>query len=173
MQASLASLLVLVLCAAGRVSAQLPEFQTGARVRVHTTGAAEPLTGTIAYQTPSELAVLRAPDDTAVVSLAAISRVDVSGGRRSNALRGAKLGALIGAGVGAALGMAAMAENDGFIDYGAEAIPAGMLGGGILGGAVGLLFGAATGSERWVPAIGAVAVMPGADGVAVSASFRF
>ena len=173
MQASLASLLVLVLCAAGRVSAQLPEFQAGARVRIHTTGAVEPLTGTFAYQTSSELGVVRAPDDTAVVSLAAISRVDVSGGRRSNALRGAKLGALIGAGVGAALGMVAMAEDDGFIDYGAEAIPAGMLGGGVLGGAVGLLFGAVTSSERWIPATGSIAVTPGAGGVAVSASFQF
>jgi len=173
MQASLASIFVLILWAAGRVSAQLPEFRTGAWVRIHTTGAAELLTGTIAYQTPSELGVLQAPDDTAVVSRAAISRVDVSGGRRSNALRGARLGALVGAGAGAALGMAVMAEDDGFFDFGAEAIPAGMLGGGVLGGAVGLLFGAVISSERWIPATGSVAVTPGAGGVAVSASFRF
>ncbi len=173
MQTCFGYLLALALCAAGPASAQLPELRTGARVRIHTAGAAEPLTGTIAYQTASDLAVLRAPDDTAMVSLAAISRVDVSGGRRSNALRGAKLGALLGAGVGAALGMAAMAEEDGYFDYGAEVIPVSMVGGGILGGTLGLLIGAASGSEQWVPAMGTVAVAPSPRGVSLSASFPF
>jgi hypothetical protein len=172
MQTFSGSLLALVLLAAGTVSAQLPELQSGTRVRIRTTGTRSPLIGTVAYQTPSELGVLRAAGDTATVSLAAISRVDMSGGRRSNAMPGAKMGAVTGATLGAMFGVVLLAA-DSWLDYGAEVIPISMLGGGILGGGVGLLVGAVTSSERWLPANGLVAVTPAAGGAAVSASFRF
>ena len=173
MQKIIGSFLALALLTAGTLPAQQLGLTEGTRVRIHTAGAAIPVTGTIAYRAPDGVAVLRAPSDTAYVPLAAITRVDVSTGRRSNAGRGAKVGGLIGVGLGALLGMAAMAEDDGYFDYGAEAIPTGMLGGGLLGVTAGVIIGALSSREQWTPGLEAIAVSPAADGVAVSARLSF
>ena len=166
--------ILLTVLTTGTLGAQQPVLVAGARVRIHPVGDAATLIGTVAYQTPSQLAVLRSPDDTAIVSVATISRVDVSAGRRSNALRGAKLGAISGATVGALLGMAALAvQEDAYLDYGAEVLPLSMIGGGLLGGTVGLLIGAVSSSERWVPVAGVLAVRPASGGMALSATFTF
>jgi hypothetical protein len=167
------SFVALAVFTAGNLSTQQPGLGAGARVRIHMAGAAMPLTGTVAYLDPGSVAILRAPADTAFIPFTAISRVEVSAGRRSNIGRGAKWGALVGAGAGALLGLAAMSEDDGYFEFGAEAVPIGMLGGGVFGGAVGGLFGALTTSERWAPGAAAVALTAGGDRVGVSARLTF
>jgi hypothetical protein len=174
MRGIIGSFFALTVVTTGSLGAQQPVLPTGARVRVHAVGDAASLIGTVAYQSPSQLAVIRSPGDTAIVSAATISRVEVSAGRRSNALRGAKIGSISGATIGALLGAAALAMEEGsFFDYGAEVIPLSMIGGGLFGGAVGLLIGAASSSERWVPAGGVIAVRPAGGGIALSATFTF
>lgn len=165
---------LLTVLTTGTLAAQQPALAAGARVRVHPVGDAATLIGTVAYLTPLQLAVLRSPDDTAIVPVARIARVDVSAGRRSNALRGAKLGSISGATLGALLGLAALAvEEDSYFDYGAEVVPLSMIGGGLLGGTVGLLIGAASSSEQWVQAADVVAVRPTGRGMTLSATFTF
>src|SRR5688572_20853891 len=172
MQRIIGSTVALAVLTAGMLGAQQPALEAGTRVRIHT-GATTPLTGTVAYRDPASVAVLRAPADTAFVPLASITRVEVSAGRRSNAGRGAKWGGLVGAGFGTLLGMAAMAEDDGYFELGAEAIPAGMIGGGLLGATIGVVIGALTSREQWEARSEAIAVSAAGDGVAVSARFTF
>lgn len=82
-------------------------------------------------------------------------------------------GGLAGARTGALFGLALRAEEGGSIDFGPEAIPIGMLGGGVLGGAVGGLIGALTTSDRWTPGADAIAVTAGGDRVGLSARLTF
>jgi hypothetical protein len=172
MQRIIGSTVALAVLTIGTLAAQQPALEAGTRVRIHTAGATTPLTGTVAYRDPGRVAVLRAPADTAFVPFTAITRVEVSTGRRSNFGAGAKWGALVGAGAGALLGLAAMSE-DGFFEIGAEAVPIGALAGGFLGGAVGGLLGALTTSERWAPGAAAVALTAGGDRVGVSGRLTF
>jgi hypothetical protein len=166
------STVALAVLTAGTLAAQ-QALEAGTRVRIHTAGATTPLTGTVAYRDTGSVAVLRAPADTAFVPLTSITSVEVSAGRRSNIGRGAKWGALVGAGAGALLGLAAMSEDDGYFEFGAEAVPIGMLGVGVLGGAVGGLFGALTTSERWAQGAAAIALTAGGDRVGVSGRLTF
>ena len=168
---------VLAAVSAGALAAQeTPETAqealpaVGTRVRLHTPGMTEPLTGTFASISGSHMAVIRAPGDTAQVPLGSISKFGVSRGSRSNALPGAKVGAIIGGSIGAMFGILLMAEDDGFFEFGAEAIPAGMAGGAIMGGTIGLLFGALSRSERWTdtePPTVSVVVMRGGAGARI------
>ncbi len=170
----LASLAAVVALSAGSLTAQVADFPAGTRVRVHSPGVERALTGTVAWRDETHLAVLRTSGDTAIVTMSALTRVDVSRGRRSNVMRGARTGALVGAGTGLLLGLAAMAvEDDSYFDYGAEVIPIGTLGGAFLGGSVGLLIGALTTSERWTPGNSALTVQPGIGRVAVHATVTF
>ena len=167
------SLAAVVLVSAGSLAGQQPDLPAGTRVRVHASGATLPLTGTIAWQDRTNLAVVRSPGDTAIVPLAAVTGVDVSRGRQSNVLRGARAGALIGAGAGVLLGLAAMSDDDSFFQYGPEAIPLGALGGGFLGGTIGLLIGSATSSEQWAPTGTTITIRPGSSSVAIGATMTF
>lgn len=174
MTRSLGSLAAVLLFAVGSLAAQQPDLAAGTRVRVHASGATLPLTGTIAWQDTTNLAVIRSPGDTAIVPLAGLARVDVSRGRQSNVLRGARAGALVGAGAGILLGLAAMAgDDDGFYQVGPEAVPLGALGGGFLGGTIGLLIGSVTSSEQWTPAGTTITVRPRSNGMAIGAAMTF
>lgn len=168
------ALATVVAFSAGPLAAQLPEPAAGTRVRIHTAGATRPLTGIVAWQDGARVAVLRTPADTAIIPLTAIDRLDVSQGRRSNALRGARTGALVGAGVGLALGIAALAEEeDSFFDYGAEVVPLSAVGVGFVGGTIGLLVGALSSSEQWTPAGMVITVRPAPEGVSLGAILEF
>jgi hypothetical protein len=169
----LASLVAIATLSAGSLVAQEPELPAGTRVRVRASGATTPLTGTVAWRDVTRLAVRRSSGDTAIVPLSALTSVDVSQGRRSNVFRGARTGALIGTGAGILLGIGAMADNGGFIDYGAEAIPLGAIGGAFIGGTAGLLIGAMSSSEQWAPADVRITILPGSAGTAVRANMRF
>ena len=173
MTRSLGSLAAVLVFAVGSLAAQQPDLVAGTRVRVHASGATLPLTGTIAWQDRTNLAVVRSPGDTAIVPLTALTRMDVSRGRQSNVLRGARAGALIGAGAGVLLGLVAMADDDSYFDYGAEVVPFGALGGGFIGGTIGLLIGSVTTSERWTPAGTTITVRPGSSGMAIGATMTF
>jgi hypothetical protein len=161
------------LAAQGMHTETAPE--QGLRVRVTAAGAAEPLTGTLAFQDATTIALLRAPGDTALVPLHAVERLEVSRGRRSNAGRGLRRGALIGAAVGAVLGVALMADDGGYFDYGAEAIPLGAAGGAMYGSVIGLVVGALSRSEQWaeVPARPAIVLGPTGGGVAAGIRLDF
>ena len=84
------------------------------------------------------------------VPLQSLTSLEFSQGKKSNVGKGALIGALVGAGFGLALGIAVAVEEDsGWFDYGAEVIPAAMLGGAFWGTAFGLVIGALTPGERW------------------------
>ena len=142
-----------LLAIAGRAAAQTEAAEASpARARITLAGGSEPLVGTITRATPDELAIVRAPGDTARIPRASIARIESSRGMRSNTGRGLRLGAILGGAAGAVLGIAAMSDDTGYLDFGAEAIPAMATGGAILGAAVGAGVGALSRSERWSPA---------------------
>jgi hypothetical protein len=84
------------------------------------------------------------------VPITAVSRLDVSTGRRRHTLQGAGIGALVGAGSGMLIGFASGDDEPGFLAFTAGEKAA--LGGAVLGGA-GLLLGAIVGTlnvtDRW------------------------
>ncbi len=169
----LVSLAAVATFCAGPLGAQESGLTAGTRVRIHASGAAVPLTGTVAWRDATHLAVRRASGDTAIVAVAALTRVDVSRGRRSNVLRGARAGALVGAGAGLILGLAALGDEDSFFDYGPEIVPLSALGGGFLGGSVGLLIGALSTSEQWAPADAGLIIGARGGGVGMGATLAF
>ena len=165
----------LVLCAAplaaqGMHSDAAPA--PGIRVRVTTSGVEEPLTGTLAWLDATTIALLRAPGDTAHVLRDGLERIEVSLGRRSNAGKGLRRGALIGTTVGAMLGILLMAGDDGYFDYGAEAIPLGAAGGAMYGSLIGLVVGALSRSEQWAEVPARPAIVAGSAGGGFAAGVR-
>ncbi|HEX6644628.1 MAG TPA: hypothetical protein VF037_08120 [Gemmatimonadales bacterium] len=155
----LASILVLVLAERPSAHAQAsPSVTPGARVRVHT-AAAVPLTGRVVEVSGSEI-ILQAGSERVVMATADIRQLEV-GTWRSGAGKGARVGALVGGLVGLAAGIALMSDDDSFFDYGSEAIPAGVLGGGVMGLGIGVVIGALSGREEWTTVQGsAIALEP-------------
>jgi len=150
------------------------EAATGARVRLEVTGEARPITGTLAGQDGGNLLLIGTAGDTARIASTAIPSLEVSRGRRSNALRGAAVGALVGGISGAVLGVAAMSDDGGFLDFGAEMIPIGMAGGALIGGTAGLLIGALSHSEQWERSTPpAIVIGPSSHGLRLAANLRF
>lgn len=143
--------------------AQTPSVAPGTRVRVtstalhldHVEGLVQGVRGdTLAIVTPYRRMVLgRVVDDTAThdIPLNAVDGLQLSSGRVSNVGRGAGIGVLVGAGVGGLIGLAAMASTNGgdYFNFGPEAIPMGMLGGGLTGLVAGSLIGAMSTHEVW------------------------
>ena len=125
------------------------------------------------------LFLLVAPAETLAVALAGVSRLDVSAGRRSYALRGASIGALIGITSGAVSGYAS-GDDRGWCCFtagGKAAIYGAGL--GVTGLVIGSVVGALTVRDRWtsVP-LGAAAATPslqmgrGGARLAVTVSYR-
>lgn len=117
--------------------------------------------------------------ETALVPVPSVHTLDVYRGTKSNAWKGAKIGAGVGAALGLIVGIAAMAEDTSCqpgewcidFDVGPEAIPAGMLGFGFLGGLLGTGIGALSRSDRWESVPPArLRIEPRPDGAAVVAS---
>lgn len=112
------------------------------------------------------------------VSIAGITKLEVSQGRRSNRDRGALMGGLIGSGAGLMLGITAAGfDYGGWWDPGAEVIPATMLAGAAWGAVVGLVVGSFSQRDDWqeVPLESLrVGIAAGsADRFEIGASLRF
>jgi len=136
--------------------AQAAALHTGQRVRVTSAVEATPVrTGVIEALDPDTLHLRhtgKAGDTVATaIPMASIARVEVSRGRHSRWLTGLAIGMGAGAAGGAILG--ASSEDDLLFSSGDKAV-IGAVGFGMLGGAVGVVAGALTKSERWetVPA---------------------
>jgi hypothetical protein len=137
-----------VLPVARIASQQAPRLKPGDRIRAQAPSASPgPLVGTVvAFQADS----LMVQGDTKSwrLSLASITRLDISQGRRSRAGLGAGIGLLVGAGVGALIGSGCDAI---VVPVSSEAGCV-VVGAAVFGGA-GALVGAVTGAlmrtERW------------------------
>jgi hypothetical protein len=153
------------------VAQERPSLAPGSRVRVHT-AAAVPLTGRI-IEAADSLLTVQAGTERIVVAAGDIRRLEV-GTWRSGAGKGAKVGALVGGLVGLAASVALMSESDGFIDYGPEALPAGIFGGAFMGVGIGVVIGALSSREVWTTVPGpAVAVAPATAGTGVGLRIQF
>jgi hypothetical protein len=121
------------------------------RVRAPSLGKLR-IRGRVDRATPDTLvvrAVTRSGKDTLwTIPASAIARLEVSYGRRSNALRGLGYGLLGGAVIGAGLG-AISCRNDDELGPGFCAIVGGIVY-GVGGAVVGLIAGALTRRDRWV-----------------------
>ena len=132
----------------------------GARVRI-TAPYLDREIGTLIALTADTLLARGPRGDTLAVPVAAISRLEVSRGRRKHTWRGAGIGLLVGTAAGAAISAATYHESDrscpatdsfcGFDvspDRG-ETVIAGAVLGGALGAAVGGVVGASRRKEAW------------------------
>ena len=148
----------------------------GTRVRV--TGSevrARPVTGTVVgWHADTLVLLLQEGGESLRVPAAALARLEVSRGRRSNAGRGARLGLLGGAVVGAGLG-AAFADAQVVSNGTMVALAAGF--GSVTGMLLGAGIGAAIHSERWedvpLPDVALVLAPPGAGGLTLRISVSF
>lgn len=156
--------LALLLGTALDLAAQAPpvDLVPGRRIRVHR--RAEPaLVGELVSLGSDSLTMTTAAADTVAVARAAITRLDLSTGTKSQAGQGAVTGLLIGAATGALLGVAASGSDDGsWVDAGPGAWAlSGAIGFGAIGAGVGALIGAGKHTDRWEQsALPAVVVMP-------------
>jgi hypothetical protein len=135
--------------AAARAQAQV---EPGARIRVLTSTADTMMYGTLVTLDSASLLLAPRPDAEAVrVPLAGVERLEVSRGGKPSTLQGAAVGAVVGAGAGLGIGLLA---TQGDCDFVCGAV---QVGSSVIGGVIGLIMGALTGSEiphgpeRWQP----------------------
>ncbi len=140
-------LVVAMSCSTSALPAESRTLTVGNRVRVTTPGAGtEPLIGTVVGIEPDGVLVRGASGGSAVrVPAAKATTIEVSGGKRSQAGRGAMLGAAVGVMPGLLMTFGDYNTDDG--SPGAVAV-LGAAGGAALGAAIGW----AIKSERWWPA---------------------
>ena len=140
----------------GGLTAQtVPPLEPGSRVRVSVRRIGSDL---LVRKVGSLLAVRRdslflkeaGTNDSTVVALTQVSRIEVSRGRRGHTLQGMGIGLLAGAGFGALIGYASGDDEAGFLSFSAgdKAVLGGM-GGGILGTLIGAIGGSAR-TDSWV-----------------------
>lgn len=124
----------------------------GTTVRV-TMGVREPMIGTVTRLRADTLMFeLRRTSRLFQAPLDSVTRLEVKTGTRKHVGRSAMRGVLIGGGVGALSGiLVAIDDSEGWLDYGAEAIPIGAAGGALWGGAIGTLFGLVGSETIWEP----------------------
>jgi hypothetical protein len=129
-------------------SQELPPLKPGDRIRATaSTLSPSPLVGTVVAFEANSLMVQRGTG-TRRLSLASLTRLEMSQGRRSHAALGAGIGLLVGAGVGAVIGSGCKAiivpvSSEG----GCIAVGAAVIGGA--GALVGAVTGALVRTERW------------------------
>lgn len=170
--------------------AQSPLLRPGARLRISSPELAmhDMIVGMVATSSDTLLVEHiqpamsggRVQQDTVVsaVSIASITKLEVSQGLRSNRDRGARTGALIGAGAGLLVGITAAGfDYGGWWDPGAEVIPATIVIGAAWGAVVGLVVGSLSQRDDWqeVPVASlrlGIAAGP-ADRFRIGASLRF
>jgi hypothetical protein len=155
--------------------AQIPELQTGARVRLRAPSTvAGRVTGVVLARSADSVTLAREGGVPVAVPLSALTSLEVSRGKSRS--RGAGKGALWGGGVMMLTG-AAFSDRPCKRDEGAgtcEQVSAAenALYSGVAGVMIGAIIGAAVGSEHWVratlPRSVAVAVAPTVRGVHVA-----
>ncbi len=133
---------------------QAPPIETGGRIRVTApTLGVDKLVGTSVEADATRIRV-QADDQASpmTISLADMTRLEVSQGRKSNALKGLLIGSIVGVSTGAILGLAAsLAESydNPCADNEVECVAVGAAAFGVTGALVGLGIGALLKSERW------------------------
>jgi len=150
MRSAFLAVAALMLIPLRAVLSQPVQPKSGDRVRL--TGAPNALDGRIARVLGirnDSLFLQAAPAETLAVSLAGVTRLDVSTGRRRFTLRGAGIGSLIGAASGAVIGYAS-GDDRGWCCFsaGGKAVIYGA-GLGVTGLAIGAVVGTFHVSDRW------------------------
>lgn len=181
MSSSRASVIAGALLAAAALdlAAQSSTLKPGARIRV---AAERTYTGTLIGLDTTHLRLQpQGRADTVVVPTGAVTKLELSTGQKSAAGRGALIGALVGGGLGLLLGTAAASEscdpNKWCIDYGGEAVAAGVVLLGGVGALTGAFIGALSRTDRWEPVppggveLGATSGRRGGIGIGVSVAF--
>jgi hypothetical protein len=138
----------LVLCSASAFASESRVVAVGSRVRVSAPEAGpQPLVGSVVGLEPSAVMVQGTSSDAPVrVPLGPTTTIEVSGGRRSKAGRGAVLGAAFGAVPGLLM---TFGDYNTDPEYSPGAVAAV---GAAAGAAVGAAVGWALKSEQWLPA---------------------
>lgn len=147
------SLILACVCAFAPAAARAQaDVEPGARVRVLTSTADTMLYGTVVTLDSASLLLAPRPDVESVrVPLAGVERLEVSRGGKPSTLQGAAVGAVVGAGAGLGIGLLATQDDCDFVCGAVQ------VGSSVIGGVLGLVFGALTGSEiphgpeRWQP----------------------
>ncbi len=149
MRLSTRVLIILTVAPVVTIAAQQPlPLHSGDRIRATVPSLSpRPLVGTvIAFQTDS--LIVQGGTSTWHLSLASLTHLDVSQGRRSHALLGAGIGLLVGAGVGVLIANDCDTIEGPFATQGqCTAVGAAAFGGA--GALVGALTGALARTERW------------------------
>lgn len=175
--------LLLSLAAAGPLVAQdRAAVSPGDRVRV--TSSSIPRTNGIVLETSPDTLVLRSGDETIYTAWADVRTLHIAegGSRGRSVFKYGRIGVIAGAATGIALGLAAFSgDNDSADGPCAICSPesAAVYGGAtlaVLGGALGVLAGAAFPEERWRPVMAPVTVSAApasGGGIALQARLRF
>jgi len=179
------ALLALAATTAPTLRAQSAPIAVGERVRITTPPriGSQRYVGSVVGVQSDSLTVRTASADAKPVAIADIAKLEVSAGKRGNGRRGMLYGTLIGESAGAIAGAASYQKPDcagttWFCDTGrgADAFAGGLVG-GVLGFAVGGIWGAMHPTERWVRrplgSAAHVGVIPMARGATVTLSARF
>ena len=163
----------------------------GERIRVTTStqdGRRRYVGRVITAQSDSLALQTNSPDSVRAIAISQMTRLEASGGRHTNGWRGMGYGLVIGAGAGAIYGAATWREGRGSISFFGQSsdyrpakgmkADSGALLGGVLGSAVGGVYGRLHTTERWVRrplgAGGRVTVIPVAHGgLALSMGMQF
>jgi hypothetical protein len=162
---------ILMLCASAHAAegpAEPVDPSVGSRVRVTSSAGNEPVTGTLLSVDVDALVLRHEANDAASrIPIAEIVKLEVSGGRRSQAGRGAMIGAAVGVMPGLLLTFGDYSSDVHGDSHAGTAAVIGAAGGALLGAALGW----ALKTEDWVPSQvprAAVAAVPVRKGVAVS-----
>jgi hypothetical protein len=111
------------------------------------------LLGTLVSADSDSLRFTSSDTSITAISIASVSRLERSRGRRSNVGPGALIGGVIAGAAGLILGIASWGDEDSYLKVGPEEVVAvtAVLGAG--GAGLGALIGATSKSERWEPVI--------------------
>lgn len=163
----------LALLAAPVIAQDASSVAVGARVRVSTSSAAEPVIGNVVGLDATTLTLsIKGLAPPTVVARNAITRIEVS--RRRSRGRSVLIGTVTGLGFGALLGLAITDESSWLFDNQAENMTVLGLSGGALGALIGLAAG--PGKDQWtttsLASAGSSGLTPG-PGVSARFTLRF
>ena len=148
-----------------------PSAQRLARVTVDSAFAAGNvrMTGVVASESTDSITLLLGNGSRVALPREHITRFEVSRGTRSQIERGVVKGAVIGLAAGTVLGIVTYASSDqnAFVAYGPEVVPAMALGGAIWGVAIGAVAGALSREPNWIDADHRVGLSTSGIGLAV------
>ena len=141
----------LAIASSATAAAQPPRaINAGDRIRVTAPSVSNyAFVGTV-IALPTDSLVVQGGSNTWHLSRASVTHIDLSRGRKSNALLGAGIGLLVGAGVGALIGSGCDTEL--YLSSQGECAAAGAAGLGAAGALLGAVSGALIRTERWTNA---------------------